>query len=198
MATKQNDENQKNTNPQLDSSTSGLENPPPIQKQPNINYRKETTNINSLETFIELAEDDILKPNNNKRIKNNIINPERNAVKDIQKDISKRRRIQDKGSRFVILDSDSYLEKIDRQLERSSFQQLGYNTSDKFWKKVTSLFQKWKKSKVLDNSWCKFIDTSQAYPGKMYSLIKRHKVDNPVRVITSGCGTAKKKLIYFC
>ena len=24
----------------------------------------------------------------------------------------------------------------------------------------------------------------------MYGLIKTHKVDNPVRVITSGCGTA--------
>ena len=43
MATKQDDENQKNAHPQLDSSTSGLGNPPPIQKQPNINYRKEKT-----------------------------------------------------------------------------------------------------------------------------------------------------------
>ena len=32
MATKQNDENKKNADPQLDSSTSGLGNPPPIQK----------------------------------------------------------------------------------------------------------------------------------------------------------------------
>ena len=34
MATKQNDENQKNADPQLDSSISGLRNPPPIQKLP--------------------------------------------------------------------------------------------------------------------------------------------------------------------
>ena len=32
VATKPNDENQKNAVPQLDSSTSGLRNPPPIQK----------------------------------------------------------------------------------------------------------------------------------------------------------------------
>ena len=50
MATKQDDENQKNADPLSDSSTSGLGNPPPIQKQSNINYRKEKTNINSLET----------------------------------------------------------------------------------------------------------------------------------------------------
>ena len=61
----------------------------PIQKQPNINYRKEKTNINSLETFIELAENDIFKPNKYKKIKTNISNQERNALKDIQKDTSK-------------------------------------------------------------------------------------------------------------
>ena len=47
-ATKQDDENKKNGDPQLDSSTLGLRNPPPIQKLPHINYRKEKRNINSL------------------------------------------------------------------------------------------------------------------------------------------------------
>ena len=121
MATKPNHKNQKNADPHLDSSTMGPGNPPPIQKQPNINYRKEKTNINSLETFIELVENDIFKPDNYKRIKNNISNQERNALKDIQKDTSKTCRIQGKGSRFVVFDSDSYIEKIDHQLERSSF-----------------------------------------------------------------------------
>ena len=42
METKQNDENKKeNADPQIHSSASGLGNPPPIQKQSNINYRKE-------------------------------------------------------------------------------------------------------------------------------------------------------------
>ena len=120
-------------------------NPPPIQKQPNINYRKEKTNINSLETFTELVENDIFKLGNYKRIKNNINNQERKALKDMQKNTSKTRRIQDKGSRFLVLDSDSYIENTDRQLERSSFQQLDYNPSHKFRKKVTSWVKKWKK-----------------------------------------------------
>ena len=83
----------KNADPQLDSSTSGLGNPPPVQKKPNINYRREKANINSLETFIELVENDIFKPSNYKRIKNNISNQERNGLKDIQKDTSKACRI---------------------------------------------------------------------------------------------------------
>ena len=129
METKQNDENKKeNADPQIHSSASGLGNPPPIQKQSNINYRKEKTNINSLEIFIEPVE---FEPNNYKTIKNNNCNQERNALKYIQKDTSKARRIQDKGSHFVVLDSNSYIGKTDRQLERSSFKQLDYNPSDK-------------------------------------------------------------------
>ena len=129
METKQNDENKKeNADPQIHSSASGLGNSPPIQKQSNINYRKEKTNINSWETFIESVE---FEPNNYKTIKNNNCNQERNALKYIQKDTSKVRRIQDKGSHFVVLDSNSYIGKTDRQLERSSFKQLDYNPSDK-------------------------------------------------------------------
>ena len=64
----------------------------------------------------------------------------------MKKDTSKTCRIQDKGSRFVVLDSDSYIEKIDRQLERSSFQQLDYDHSDKFRKKVTLWVKKWEKN----------------------------------------------------
>ena len=36
-----------------------------------------------------------------------------------------------------------------------------------------------------------------ANPGKMYGLVKTHKVDNPVRVTTSGCGTAIENLSIF-
>ena len=56
----------------------------------------------------------IFKPTNYKRIKNKISIQERKALKDIQRDTSRKCRIQDKGSRFVVLDSYSYIERIDR------------------------------------------------------------------------------------
>ena len=92
------------------------------KKQPNMNYRKEKTIINSFETVMEFVENDIFKTSNYRRIKSNISNQERNALKDIQKDTSKICHIQDKGSRFVALNSDDYNEKFDRQLERRSLQ----------------------------------------------------------------------------
>ena len=50
---------------------------------------------------------------------------------------------------------------------------------------------------VLDNGWYRFIETSHANPGKMYVLIKTHKVGNLVRLITSGCGTVIACLYIF-
>ena len=63
--------------------------------------------------------------------------------------------------------------------------------------KVTSWVKKWKKNDVLDNSWSIFIEISHVNPGKMYGLIKTHKVGKPVRVITNGCGTAIENLPIF-
>ena len=68
--------------------------------------------------------------------------------------IKKTSHIQGKGSGFVVFDSDSYIEKINCRLERSSFQQLDYKPPDKFRKKVTSWVKIWKQNKILEKSWC--------------------------------------------
>ena len=47
---------------------------------------------------------------------------------------------------------------------------------------------------MIDNNWKRFITPSNSRPGKMYGLVKTHKVNNPVRVITSGCNTAIESL----
>ena len=46
----------------------------------------------------------------------------------------------------------------------------------------------------IDNNWKKFITPSTSTPGKMYWLVRTRKVNNPVRVITSGCHTAIESL----
>ena len=59
---------------------------------------------NSLETFKEL----IFNSRNYRRIKNNISNQERKALKDVKIDTSKTCRIQDKGFCFVVVCIDNY------------------------------------------------------------------------------------------
>ena len=98
--------------------------------------------------------------------------------------------MQDKGSRFVVLDKQDYVEKIEYQLGRSSFEELDHDPSKLFSEKVNLWIQKRTENKVLDKSWSKFIQLSFVAPGIMYDLVKTHKADSPVKVITSGCGTA--------
>ena len=47
---------------------------------------------------------------------------------------------------------------------------------------------------MIDNNWKRFITLTNSTPGKMYGLVKTHKVNNSVRVITSGCNTAIESL----
>ena len=113
--------------------------------------------INSLEAFIELIEKYLFKPSNYSKIKGNITAEERKALKSIQNDELRSYRLQDKGSRFVVLDNQDYLEKIEYQLGRSSFEELDHSPSKLFSEKVNLWIQKWTENKVLDKSWSKLI-----------------------------------------
>ena len=172
-------------------------NPLPSKSRSHVNYRKDKTNINSLETFIELAENDIFKPDNYRPVKSSITKEDREALKNIKIDSTRSYRIQDKGSRFVILDNDDYIEKTDYQLRRSSFSELNDDLSNDFEINVIMWIEKWKRNGVLNDSWSRFIKPSYSTPGKMYGLVKTHKEERPVRVITSGYGTAIENLSIF-
>ena len=85
---------------------------------------------------------------------------------------------------------DEYCEKVNTQIGRSSFSQLPQN-------KVNDYIKKWEDLRVLDKKWTKFIKSNYCKPETMYGLIKTHKENNPVRVITSGCGTTIEYLSVF-
>ena len=57
--------------------------------------------------------------------------------------------------------------------------------------------QKWTQNNVLCKTWQKFVELSDVKTRKIYGLVKTHKVNNPVRVITSGCGMAVEDLSVF-
>ena len=99
-------------------------------------------------------------------------------MKNIQRDSTRSYRIQDKGSQFVVLHNDDYMEKIDYQL-RSSFSELNDDPSNHFEINVIMWIEKWKRNGVLNDSWSRFIKPSNSTPGKMYGLVKTHKEGNP-------------------
>ena len=73
----------------------------------------------------------------------NISKREQNALKEIKSWKDQTIRIQDKGSRFVILENRDYEQKIKYQIERSSFKQLPQDPSKQFEMKVNNWIEKW-------------------------------------------------------
>ena len=47
---------------------------------------------------------------------------------------------------------------------------------------------------AIDKNWKRLITPTNSTPGTMYGLVRTHKANNPVRVITSGCNTAIESL----
>ena len=97
-----------------------------------------------------------------------------------------------KGSRFVVLDTNNYIEKGEHQINRSFFDKFDADPSHQSKEKVNNWLEKW--SNNITDEWKEFIRPDKCNAGKMYGMVKTHKTDNPVRVITSGCNTAVEKL----
>ena len=86
--------------------------------------------------------------------------------------------------------NNDYESKLQHQIARSSFTKTGIDYSKNFEEKLNSWILKWTSKGVINNNWKRFITPANLTPGKMYGLVKPHKVNNLVRVITSGCNTA--------
>ena len=81
---------------------------------------------------------ELFNPNNIRKIRNNLNKEEKLAFKEMKSWDDKVIRVQDKGSRFVVLDTNSYIEKVEHQINRSSFDKLDADPSPKFKEKVNN------------------------------------------------------------
>ena len=115
-------------------------------------YRAKETNINSLELFIENIEKDIFDTTAVINLPTNISKEEKEALKEIRWWNNQTVHVQDKGSRFVILENNDYEQKMQTQIDRSSFNQLEEDPSKKFDMQINSWVLKWHRKKVLDGS----------------------------------------------
>ena len=90
--------------------------------------------------------------------------------------------------------NNDYESKVQHQIDHSSFTETDIDYSKSFEEKFNSWISKWTLKGMIDNKWKRFITPTNSTPGKMYELVKTHKVNNPVRVITSGCNSSIKDL----
>ena len=107
-------------------------------------------------------------------------------------------RIQDKGSRFVILNRQEYHNKMLGQLNNS----LHYDkvdldpTLDNF-EQVKNWSLKWLSEGQISQAIATWITNLEPKPGVAFGNVKTHKKDNPLCLITSCCGTAIERLAAF-
>ena len=88
---------------------------------------------------------------------------------------------------------NDYESKIQHQIDVSSFTELNISNSKNIEEKINSWISKRMLKGLLDNNWKK-INPVHSTPVKMYGLVKTYKINNPVRVITSGCNAAVENL----
>ena len=158
---------------------------PPVSKYP------------ELELFLSNIRKDPLNPNNIRTAKDNLSSREHLALKNLRNPTTVI-RMQDKGSRFVLLNSVDYEEKVLGQLQND----LHYKPlhSDPTAKHVY-LVEKWC-SKCLQKGEISpkiadWVNNKKAKPGVAFGNVKTHKEGNPLRLITSCCGTQIENLSAF-
>ena len=100
-------------------------------------------------------------------------------------------------NRFVILDRQDYIDKVQSNLNDGSFNVLPSDPSDIFTEAIKNWDEKWIKKGEIAEPLLDCIVNSEARPGANYRLIKTHKPGNTIRLITSGIGTAVENLSAF-
>ena len=119
-----------------------IPNPPKKKSTTSRLYCLKETKCKSLELFIEAMENDLFNPRNIRKPRNNLNKNEKLALKEIKSWDDKVIRVQDKGSRFVVLSNDDYESKVQHQIERSSFTETDTDYSKNFEEKINSWISK--------------------------------------------------------
>lgn len=150
-----------------------------------------------VEVFLNNVKNDILKPYNFRTAKDNLTKQERLALKSL-KYCDNVITIQDKGSRFVVLGQQEYQNMMLAQLNNY----LHYDILDHDPALDHSeVVKEWSRKQFSEGQISQEIATRvvnlEPKPGVAFGNVKTHKRDNPLRLITSCCGTAIERLSAF-
>ena len=158
---------------------------PPISKFP------------ELELFLSNVRKDILNPRYIRNSQDNLSKGERSALREL-KNSDVTIRIQDKGSRFALINSNEYNNKMLGQLNNPlHYKVLESDPTTEHLGLVEQWCSKWLQRREISPQMASWIVNRKAKPGVTFGNIKTHKKDNPLRLITSCCGTAIENLSAF-
>ena len=165
--------------------------------------RQPKSSIPSVEAFLIALQNDIFSRVKSNYTPDNLSPREREALGWWQNNVLFNSdsklciRMQDKGSRFVIVDKDEDISKAHTQISRSSFLSIEHDLTPRHVDKVKSWATKWLAKGKITQKWFDYIVNENATPAKNSTLYKTHKSGNPVRLLTAGCNTAIENLCHF-
>ena len=158
---------------------------PPISKFP------------ELELFLSNVRKDILNPRYIRNSQDNLSKGERSALREL-KNSDVTIRIQDKSSRFALISSNEYNNKMLDQLNNPlHYKFLESDPTTEHLGLVEQWCSKWLQRREIAPQIASWIVNRKTKPGVAFGNIKTHKKDNPLRLITSCCGTAIENLSAF-
>ena len=107
-------------------------------------------------------------------------------------------RIQDKGSRFVILNKDDYISKMHSQLDNPlHYSEISRDPSGSYISLIKAWGEKWLGEEQIGLEIAEWVSSIDAKPGVAYGNVKTHKTNNSLCLITACCGTAIERLSEF-
>ena len=164
------------------------------------NWKAPKTNIVDAEMFLKCIERDLFSDTSHKKVRSNLTKEENEMISYCKnqvlfnKDSEQVLRLQDKGSKFVVVDKVTELMKVETQIVSSSMEKVDNDPTQLMINRVSNWCVKWEGNGYLSKEWASFIVNKDAKPAKNKPLYKTHKNDIPVRLLTSGNGSATENL----
>ena len=161
------------------------------------NWMPPKSSFPEVELFLNNVKKEIFEPKKLRRAKENLTREERLALGKL-KSSDKVFRIQDKGSRFVIISQNEYKDKMLAQLNNDlHYNKLDHDPTSEHFEKIKNWGRKWFSEGQISQEIATWIANLEPKPGVAFGNVKTHKEGNPLRLITSCCGTAIERLSSF-
>ena len=133
-----------------------------------------------VEVFINNVRKDILEPQNLRTVKDNLTKDERLALRNL-KSSDKVIRIQDKGSRFVILNQEEYQDKMLGQLNNYlHYNKVNSDPTPEHFEKVKNWGRKWLGEGQISQEIATWVTNLEPKPGVAFGNVKTYKEGNPL------------------
>ena len=138
----------------------------------------------ALESFISKLQNSIINPHILKcNIPDNLRKEERTAIFEIKNWDDRIVRLQDKGSRFVVMDRKEYCNKVINNMKSGGHHKTTLDDpTQKYVKLVSKWAAKWERANQIGEDVINFVCTVNAKLGNVTGLIKSHKEGYPLRV----------------